>query len=253
MISVKYRGRLGNNMFQRGIAEIFSNNVKIMVNDTNLPGLLRRIMNNSLDGKTDGKTDGKIVLNDLELFGNTIFLKHLGAMYTNIHFEGFFQRSFLYLNRRDFFRSFYLLPHCKKEVEKDDVAVCVRRGDVTNTRFAIPLEYYNYVIEKHFASNPLYIFTDSKDNVDVLSLADKYNVKGIVSGDEIEDLSHLVCFDKIISGNSTLHWWAIFLGHATDVFLPLDDSAIGFMPDANNPVDLYLPFANYVHYSKYVR
>ena len=108
------------------------------------------------------------------------------------------------------------------------------------------------MIEKHFASNPLYIFTDSKDNVDVLSLADKYDVKGVISGDEIEDLSHLVCFDKIISGNSTLHWWAIFLGHATDVFLPLDNSAIGFMPEGINPVDLYLPFVNYIHYSKYI-
>lgn len=53
-----------------------------------------------------------------------------------------------------------------------------------------------------------------------IELFKKYNYE-IVSGNEVEDITFIRSFDRIISSNSTFSWWACFLSDATHIFLPV--------------------------------
>lgn len=60
---------------------------------------------------------------------------------------------------------------------------------------------------------------NDQDKTHYLDFFKKYNHE-IVSGNELEDITFIRSFDKIISSNSTFSWWACFLSDASQIFLP---------------------------------
>jgi len=270
MITINYKGHLGNNLFQRVIAEIFADKHNLTIHDplcsftsTNsrtggrgMPEALSLLINPSVD-KILPK-DELIKLGDEDVTSRTNYLKHLyNCNLKRLHLDGFFQKSWIYLEHREKIKSFVNTKKTTLSISPDDVAVCIRRNNVTGTEQHIPVEYYKYTINKYFKNNSLYIFTDSPNDKDIVYLQKLFNVKKIIGNDRpmfnakeaVLDLSCISTFNNIIGGIGTYHWWAIFLSSAKNIFLPLAERGWGFTK--GNSIDLYLPFVKYIHHCEY--
>ena len=265
MIKIKYTGRLGNNMFQRGVAEIFSKKYNIKVLDSeNMkdqngePRHIEKIINPNQIKKRI-KYENPLILNDELLFCKTAFMKILEDPPSPIFVDGFFQKSWIFLDYRNFFRNLYKLPEVNLSPGNDDVAICIRRDDMLDSKQKnniIPFEYYEHVLKKYFPDKTIHLFTDGIHDEDIQRIIKIFNIKNLYYDTEhpIMDLSRLSKFKNIVTGNSTFHWWGVFLGNPQNVYSPLHSSGWGITNGGGSKasIDLFLPFVNYIHYSKYM-
>jgi hypothetical protein len=275
MITIEYMGRLGNNMSQRAIAEIFSLQTGLVVDDTNVPTELLEIIdteNTSISACPNERRlrciryFRKHTLGDSAFRTPMMYLEKLYGTHKHLHFgpNSFFQKSWMYLEHREMLKKFYKLPLVDSEVSSDDVAVCLRRGDlVGNARTKlmmdsiIPFEYYDYVIKTYFNDKNLHIFTDSVEHPDVLKIKEKHGAEVMPMGSSVHDLSFISKHQNIIGGIGSYHWWASFLSNAENIYFPIHNRGWGVGASAwdiehNQIPDLHLPFVNYIHHSLYL-
>lgn len=135
----------------------------------------------------------------------------------------------------------------KENREKKPVGVHIRRGDYLlrkNRKIGvISFSYYRSAIEEVANREPVWIFTDSPNQV---SEEFKYLGDGVEvmrppsSSDPIESLLLLSMSPKIIISNSTFSWWAAQLAQdRTEVYAPNK-----WFQFASDPVDLMPEFWN---------
>lgn len=278
MITSEYiqGARLGNHMFTRAMVQLFSKQTGMAINDQSTPETVMDLIDSKYIHDTpstqgDGSID--ITITDPEVRSKTSYLRHLRhPNYSHIHINGYFQKSWLYLEDREYFKKFYNTSDILNKANipepvKEDVAVCIRRGDLGCHShlmpMIIPLSYYDHVIAGNFNNKNLHIFTDSPNCADVLALKEKYSVVYCTpsydnndknwqnSPDELTDLSRITKFQNIIGGTGTFHWWGIFLSNAKNIFLPLHNSGWG-IGAGHRGIDLYLPFVKYIHHTSYL-
>jgi hypothetical protein len=152
------------------------------------------------------------------------------------------------------------------EVSSDDVAVCVRRGDLVDeawtkvmTDSIIPFEYYDYVIKTYFNDKNLHIFTDSVEHPDVLKIKEIHDAEVMPMKTAAHDLSFISKHQNIIGGIGSYHWWASFLSNAENIYFPIHNVGWGTLITSsawdiehNQIPDLHLPFVSYIHHSLYL-
>tara|TARA_Y100001937_G_C7111668_1_gene327904 strand:+ start:85 stop:930 length:846 start_codon:yes stop_codon:yes gene_type:complete len=273
MITVEYSGGLGNCMFKRAAAEVFSQALKIKVDDSNVPP------NRHGDITRPNKYEKICTDNEVIYYGEnfpakgqkenahyilpsrTAYLKYiLDPTPRRIKLRGCFQKSWMYLDYRDFFKTFFKLPKPSFTPHRDDVCLNIRRNHGGTKELAsknkTPLEYFTYVIKQYFPENDLYIITDNGQDEDVKYLQNNFNVKSVYDPcdggdkcDAIKSLSQVASFNNIVGSLGTFCWWAIFLSDAKNIILPIQEKAWGYNNSPN--IDLYLDFANYIHFLNY--
>ena len=284
MITIEYGGGLGNHMFKRAAAELFSQALKLKVDDSNMPHYGGKDVATLIEPNKYEKTcaDNEVIYyGETKDFHNTNqentkyilpcrteYLKYiLDPTPRRIKLKGFFQKSWMYLDDRDFFKGFFKLPKPTVLPHKDDVCLNVRRPHVCGTDAlhlsnTTSLNYFTHVIKKHFPENDLYIITDNGDDEDIKYLQNNFNIKEVYDAcnggfgkngslicDAIKSLSRVSSFNNIVGSQGTFCWWAAFLSDAKNIFFPVQRDGWGFNGLPN--IDLYLPFANYVHYLNY--
>lgn len=247
----RYRGRLGNHMFQRACAEILAKKMNTGVVDYKRKHELDRIIpeENKLKEPMDRE-----VTEVKEFWSKLNYFKYYNdPELPDLRLNGYFQRSWIYLPHRPFLKNYFQIPKANSDhVNVDSVAVLVRRGDLVYmdkyNEHLIPLEYYVHCIDTYYAGSDIHIYTDTVDNDDVVYLKNKYN--GVVSGRPmLEDLSLITKYDNIIGGCGTFHWWGAFLSSAKNIYFPIQPT--GWNHRIRDTVDLYLPFVKYIHHNTY--
>jgi|TARA_Y100000310_G_scaffold169451_2_gene169510 predicted SnoaL-like aldol condensation-catalyzing enzyme len=183
MISTKFVGRLGNQMFQKAavIGYGIKHNVGWTFKDTNFP-----------------------------IYKEPCFEYVEIPFKNNLCLSGYFQ-SDKYFN------------HCKEEIIEyftegwnrepiDKISIHVRRGDYVNIEChpVVTMEYLNEAIQvfknKGYTDNDFLVFTDDKAWCSV-------NLPyPISSGDELEDLELMSRCEHHIISNSSYSWWGATLG-----------------------------------------
>ncbi len=265
MITIKYMGRLGNNMYQRGLAELLAlkYNMKIFDNKRIANRPILGILNTETSAEepcTERMPDDRMVVGEELVFCKTALLKLLDDPPPgHIHVSGFFQKSWIFLDKRDFFKNLYKLPEVDLSPGDNDVAVCIRRDDMLDSNQKhniIPFEYYEHVLNKYFPDKTIHLFTDGIYDQDVQKAIKVFGIRNLYYDTEnpTMDLARLSKFKNIVTGNSTFHWWGVFLGNPENVYSPLHNSGWGISPGGNAlaVVDLYLPFVNYIHHKDYL-
>lgn len=253
MIYIKhYKGRLGNHMFQRAIAETLAKEWDVKVSDFNRRELLDSIIPE--ESKNNGRpAKGVLEIKDFSTYIN--FLKYCkDKSRTSLCLNGYFQKSWLYMNHRDYLRSFFQLPDMSDiKIDEKSVAVLIRRGDLrTDKKYnsdIVPLSYYKHCIDKMYKGADLHIFTDSPQDPDVVELLKTYKKSQITGLAPLEDMSHATRFKNIVAGTGSFHWWIAFLSKAENIHYPILPAGWGHR--IRDHVDLHLPFANYIHHSEY--
>lgn len=239
MVTVKYLGRLGNNLFQyalgRTIAESLSQSLQAAPID-GFEGTYDTV--NAPQETYDGGimphnyvkfsnqilkiNDEPIDIEDISP-GNSAFRKQGVAL------DGWFQRYKYYKGNKDKIRQWFQIDDIDVGQTINDVIVHLRLGDcilgdLSEHPYVMPFEYYEAALSTT-QFDRLYICSDPETTdhpmfEDYMQKFSKYN-PNLLKGDAIEDFRAVKSFDKIIMSQSTFSWWAAFLSDASEVFCPV--------------------------------
>jgi hypothetical protein len=101
-----------------------------------------------------------------------------------------------------------------------DMFVHVRLGDLKNTSFVPPIEYYDSVLQSISFSNG-YIASDTIDHPIVQRLISKYSLKPFIDN-EINTIQFGSTCKYIVTAGGTFSWLIALLGLDSDVYYPKD-------------------------------
>jgi hypothetical protein len=111
-------------------------------------------------------------------------------------------------------------PYSVRYENNTDVFVHVRLGDIANTTFGPPIEYYDSILRSITFSNG-YIASDTMDHPIVQRLISKYSLKPFIDN-EINTIQFGSTCKYIVTAGGTFSWLIALLGLDSDVYYPKD-------------------------------
>jgi hypothetical protein len=221
MISIKYKGRLGNQMFQYAFARILAekNNYKLNANSLEIfSNTKQKILGKDFSNKE------KIVVSDSNYKDYLDFLPN-----KHIILDGYFAHfDILNKNRKNILNWFSL--NKKFKLNKKSVVVHIRRTDFIEIDCCLPMSYYDKILSE-LEYDKIYVCTDDINDWFVKKFIKKYNAKIFHKSLE-EDFSFMVSAKKLILSQSTFGWWIGFLSSANEIYFP--NPKKGFWSDKKN-------------------
>lgn len=218
MVTINYKGRLGNNMIQYVAGYIFSKKHSLKLKT---PPKNKNINWGSLIGVTysdgyESKSNKKIVLND----NNFIDYLNMLDVDRDIHYhiDGYFQqKEFLYDYLEEIQKIFKIGG--KNNVKKlDEVFVAYRIGDISGSRSMLPIEYYEEALDI-IGNKKGYITSDSPNHPNVIKLSKKYNLEISKISNPIEVIKFANKYNNIILSEGTFSWWVGFFSGAENIIV----------------------------------
>lgn len=206
MVTINYKGRLGNNLFQYIAAYFFAKKFNysmisnVVENCFILPQLNGLVYNNS-----------ELIVNDsnfLELLNSeTIEPRHY-------IFDGFFQIKNFVLNYKNEIKSLFNLSY--DEINKDEVFVMYRIGDIGGLRQMLPIEFYQDALTK-ISPKSGYITSDSPTHPNIIKLSKEFNLT-IYNDTPIETINFAKNFNNLVLSEGSFSWWVGMLSNAKNIY-----------------------------------
>jgi hypothetical protein len=230
MIEVRYRDRLGNNLFQYALGRILAEELGFALQAKPLEGF----------PGTNQKIAGSEYGSPVEVFeGHRIDLNGLLAnrQPRRIVLNGWFQRHEYFTPYRDRIKSWFKLDSVyDTPCTNADVVVNVRRTDYVNLGWALPFSYYEEAIERVLPrGGRVSIVTD--DPLDTFFLRFRRWRPSFFKGTPFQQISYMSHAPRLVMSPSTFSWWPTFLGRAETVVCPLHSvgvwSPVGVARDSN--------------------
>jgi len=253
MIFVDYLCKTGNNLFQYAFGRILSEemNYKLVFNknyefDSRKPTIIFNPLNEFKNAvEIDGDINKNMIFVTNDSFGYDI--NNLIKLKKGIHAHGWFQRTQYYINHLDKIKDwFYLDPHVNNyNINKNDIVLCVRRGDHRGTIHCIDMEYYHRILD-NIKYDRLFVCGDEYDE-EVKKSLEKYNpiyyredrsFIPLNKNTYLDDFKFIKSFNRIIIANSTYFWWAAVLSNADEIYCPNTTNPKAFF---NEDQSLFMP------------
>ena len=143
----------------------------------------------------------------------------------NVLLSGFYQSLKNFNDFKDEIISLIDLPKINYNPSEFEVAMHIRRGDYLqfyDIHNICSLEYFEKCLKFFDETVKIHAFTDSKTFVleEFKNFSKDINI--INTNSELEDLSLMSKYKKIICSNSSFSWWASLLGAEKDLILVPD-------------------------------
>ena len=238
MITIKYYGRLGNNLNQYAFGRILANRYKYCLNCRGVKGFIN----------TNEKIDGQIIKDPvIGLKFNRVVLSELDKRINDtkgahIHLYGTFGYYLNFEQHRDEIRKWFYLPEldlkemngkfknvlgkeiCVNDIDNNDVFLHIRLGDLLDTDNrrkyrTLFFDYYDIILSR-IKFNRLFIASDSIESEYVRAFA-KYNPILLFEDSVLKTLQFFKLFNRIIMSRSSFAWWGAYLSDAKEVYYPL--------------------------------
>ena len=228
MIEVRYKARLGNNLFQYCLGRILAEELGFALEAQPIPGFPgthKKISGKRYETPEEVLTEYRIDFDRLrtDLTARKIVL------------DGWFQRYEYY---RPFRRRIqdWLQPEASLATRPadDDLVVNVRRTDYVRLGWALPFSFYDEAIQRAGAkAGHIWIITDAPK--DPFFKRFKAWRPRFFGGSVLEDLAFMAQARRLVISQSTFCWWATFLGNPEEVYAPLPRTGIwAENPEGNN-------------------
>jgi hypothetical protein len=247
MITTKFNGRLGNNLFQIATAISLANKLQTEF---------------ILPNTTWAGHRGDIAV-DLSMFKydfnrGDIITKH-SHVESNFHYDpielvddltihGFFQSYKYFDNIKNLLIDLYFAPasHIEQSLMKYDIsdrslAISVRRGDylmLQQNHCVLSTDYYQDIINKYFLEDidQIYIFSDDIEWCKLVFGNDVHYVRDSIG----TQLFLMIKMKHMILSNSTFSWWGAYLNRNNGIIVA-PDPWFGHAYSDKKTDDLYVP------------
>lgn len=199
MITIKYRGRYGNNLFQLSAANILSKKYNKQIISDAKSNILKINEPKKPNQNTETTTTTINDKNFIESYYNS------QSLHSNIILDGFFQQPEIiskFIKHNEYLTN---------QDAKDLTFVHIRLGDFVKNGMALDFDYYKLALSKIETSN-LVLSTDDENNDIVQKILDEYQVTIINNNPENTILFGASCKNKILSFG-TFSWWIGLLGN----------------------------------------
>lgn len=220
-VCVRYRGRLGNQLFQYAFGRALAESLKA---DLVAP---------TIAGFPNAKSNKRFALSAMRrsaalLEGHWVEPEKFAALKSTgkIVLDGYFQRYEYIRNLRpriqEWFRRGSTTP-----LSDDSLTIHVRSGDIWEMKGwrphlnypAMPVSYYRRIIEsRHWKT--VYLVCEKPDDPVAGRLLDRGDVT-LVAQDRLSDFDFLRSSRNIVLSVSTFAWWAAWLSDASRIYFPL--------------------------------
>jgi hypothetical protein len=200
-------GRLGNNIFQYVAAYIFAKkfNLQIITEPIHTPFDLPKLLGNTYSFETKFEVNDS---NFLELLNSeSIEPRHYV-------FNGFFQIKDFVLNYRNQIKSLFTLSY--DEINKDEVFVIYRIGDIEGIRQMLPIEFYQESLKKISYSKG-YITSDTPNHPNIIKLSKEFNLT-IYDNTPLETINFAKNFKNLVLSEGSFSWWIGVLSNSENIY-----------------------------------
>jgi hypothetical protein len=229
MISIEYKGRLGNNIYQYCFGRILAKKFNTGLSCESLP------FKNTIG------FGGNSHQNTVNLSGHVVDIESLDPN-VNYNLVGYYQRYEYYKDHKNEIKEWLEIDEGYRKPGENDLVVHVRGGDLYRWKRSdevhsqqIPISVQQYLsIINTIKFEKIFYVTEFIDD----EITQKLNqiVPGeIINQSVLEDFYFISKAKKIIMSHSSLAWWASWVSDASEIHCPL----IGFWhPNSNrNDVD----------------
>ena len=232
MITVQYKGRLGNNLIQYAAGYILA---KKSGQKLHTPPRVSYI--NYGRFKTSSSDEHRISINFGKVFdieqppGETFeqiaqvndyeYRECLNRTThaTGYNLSGFFQHPSLLCKYRDEILDLYSYDNNHNNIDPDDAFIACRFGDVmmVNRRKYCSIQYVEqHLIRNRHKYNNVYLTSDSLDHPPLVELIEKYNITKY-SSDPLMTILFAKCFNNLILSAGSFSYWMAYLSVAKNI------------------------------------
>jgi hypothetical protein len=213
LVEVRYKARLGNNLFQYCLGRILAEELGFALQAAPIPGF--------------SKTSEKVVgargrLPEQILSGHRVDLNEIvsNRSLRRIVLDGWFQRYEYYHPHRARIRKWLAFDSAQPSVSRSDVVVNVRRTDFVQLGWALPFSYYSEALERLSPrGGEVCIVTDDRSDPFLERFA-AWRPR-FVSGTALAQLHFMAQAPRLVMSQSTFSWWPTFLGDPVEVVCPV--------------------------------
>jgi len=214
LIEVRYKARLGNNLFQYCLGRILAEELGFALLAEPIPGFP-----NTAQPVNGVRVEGP----EKRLTGQRIDLAGILAdrRPRRIVLDGWFQRYEYYRPYRAKICEWLAFdPSIRTSDPDSDVVVHVRRTDYVQHGWALPFSYYAEALERLIPKGGrVWIVTDDSRDPFFRNFAPwrpRYS-----SGAALEQMLFMARADRLVMSQSTFSWWPTFLGDPNAVVCPV--------------------------------
>ena len=212
MIDVRYKARLGNNLFQYCFGRILAEALGFELHAAPIDGLPNT--REAVCGLRHGEPE--VVLTGQRVDLDAVLGDHRPR---KIVLDGWFQRYEYYRPHRDRIRRWLQFgPDVAAPRRVPDTVLHIRRTDYVQLGWALPFSFYDQALERVPAAGDLWILTDDPKDP-FFRRFDRWRPT-FATGTPLEDLRLLMSARNIVMSQSTFSWWAAFLGDPQMVVCP---------------------------------
>jgi hypothetical protein len=207
MVTIEYKGRLGNNMFQYISAYFFAKKFGLSLMTLPIHSDLHfgEFFNlNNCYG--DIINSPSVIITDDNFLE---YLKQTDIPKAHYIFCGYFQnKNFIMDYENEIIK--YFRPINNKI---DEVFVVYRIGDIIDTPKMLSIEYYRKCLNK-ITFNSGYITSDSPDHPNVIKLCEEFGLKLYHNSSPLTTIDFARKFNKLVLSEGTFSWWIGYLSQA---------------------------------------
>lgn len=215
MITVEYRGRLGNNLIQYAAANLFAETTGIQLDpDAARLHFVKKFNIHPPKGK---------VFKDFIGINESNYFKYLRNPMENTGYniKGFHQTSELLCNHRDFILNLYKCDIQRNRINHNDCFVHARIGDLLNNPNRNMAYFKPDYLERQLqtarsAFSTVYISSDTIDYPPLVELIYKYDLT-IYQSDPLETILFAKNFNNLILSAGSFSYWMAYLSEANNI------------------------------------
>jgi hypothetical protein len=214
VIEVRYKARLGNNLFQYCLGRILAEGLDFALYAKPIPGFPNTAQR--VAGASCEEPEQILAGQRIDLDGT---LADRSAR--RLVLDGWFQRHEYYRPHRAKIREWLAFdPSIHVPDRRPDVVVHVRRTDFVQLGWALPFSYYAEALQRLLPKGGnVWIVTD--DNRDPFFGNFARWRPTFYSGTALEQMLFMTKARRLVMSQSTFSWWSTFLGDPDEVVCPL--------------------------------
>lgn len=225
MVDVRYKARLGNNLFQYALGRVIAERLEFELRADPIPGFP-----NTANRVAGARHEGPEQI----LTGQTVNMESLSADRgpRRIVLDGWFQRYEYYRPHRAEIREWLQFDAGIPAPQiRPAVVVNVRRTDYVQLGWALPYSFYQDALRQLQVKDAIWIVTD--DPHDPFFHRFDWPIR-FFQGNALEQMRFMSCAQQLVMSQSTFSWWPTFLGDPDVVVCP-DPSFGVWAPDGDQP------------------